>query len=471
MYLVHLFVILCLLKFSQCYVKVVALNGTSLQKIEDDYQEAELFINNKYFNKLSEGPSSVRKHLGNDSTTKSPKKSRKKNKNRKNSKCSGEFGRGCPKPVDTKDPPDIQIETEVFQIEDDAIRAKNSILVQTTEDKDSTQLSSVEVTAINGTVLARLPLKPTPNNDGVYSGGPFVPYDDPCFIAITGKKYDEEHTSYPFKRISPTAFSPQNPESPRIEMASHQIEWIGSSAVLRCSVKSLVPFDVRWFKDGLVKSVNFHYEQSADVEFKIPNVTLASGGVYTCRANNIAGPASKKLRLQIKGLPPKVKAGLQKSGVSGQSVILTCSVTSSLPYNLTWLHVRSNFSSAQSRDIRNEARFITTTKNDLLISPVLPMDQGWYLCVANNSEGQSGSDKVMLTVQKKPQIKITSDTVEFKKNDDIVMSCFVLDGIPPPTLAWKKDGQFIKEGTPHVVRFQNLTNSAFSSLLSNMGRH
>ncbi|XP_026680866.1 hemicentin-1-like [Diaphorina citri] len=325
--------------------------------------------------------------------------------------------------------------------------AKNSILVQTTEDKDSTQLSSVEVTAINGTVLARLPLKPTPNNDGVYSGGPFVPYDDPCFIAITGKKYDEEHTSYPFKRISPTAFSPQNPESPRIEMASHQIEWIGSSAVLRCSVKSLVPFDVRWFKDGLVKSVNFHYEQSADVEFKIPNVTLASGGVYTCRANNIAGPASKKLRLQIKGLPPKVKAGLQKSGVSGQSVILTCSVTSSLPYNLTWLHVRSNFSSAQSRDIRNEARFITTTKNDLLISPVLPMDQGWYLCVANNSEGQSGSDKVMLTVQKKPQIKITSDTVEFKKNDDIVMSCFVLDGIPPPTLAWKKDGQFIKEET------------------------
>jgi hypothetical protein len=81
------------------------------------------------------------------------------------------------------------------------------------------------------------------------------------------------------------------------------------------------------------------------------------------------------------------------------------------------------------------------------------MDQGWYLCVANNSEGQSGSDKVMLTVQKKPQIKITSDTVEFKKNDDIVMSCFVLDGIPPPTLAWKKDGQFIKE-VSQLLSFQ-----------------
>lgn len=98
---------------------------------------------------------------------------------------------------------------------------------------------------------------------------------------------------------------------------------------------------------------------------------------------------------------------------------------------------------AQSQVLKNEPRFISTAKNDLLISPVQVTDQGWYLCVANNSEGQS-SDKVLLTVQKRPVIKVIPQTRDFKKYEDLVISCFVLDGIPQPTLRWMKDGQVIE---------------------------
>lgn len=82
--------------------------------------------------------------------------------------------------------------------------------------------------------------------------------------------------------------------------------------------------------------------------------------------------------------------------------------------------------------------------NNVRISPVLPSDEGSYLCIAGNSEGQS-SDKVWLTVHKKPEVKVTPDTWDFKKYDDIVLSCFVLDGIPAPNLTWRKDGQILKK--------------------------
>lgn len=97
---------------------------------------------------------------------------------------------------------------------------------------------------------------------------------------------------------------------------------------------------IKWFV--LIPIQYCYFRQSADAELRIPNVTLSSAGVYTCRANNVAGIESKKLRLQVKGPPPIVKAGRQKSSVPGQTVILTCSVTSSLPYNLTWLRIISN---------------------------------------------------------------------------------------------------------------------------------
>uniref|UniRef100_A0A8D8RUI3 Hemicentin-1 n=1 Tax=Cacopsylla melanoneura TaxID=428564 RepID=A0A8D8RUI3_9HEMI len=322
--------------------------------------------------------------------------------------------------------------------------ANNSILVQTTEDGESTKLSAVEVTAINGTVLATVLLKPSPNNKTVYSGGPFVPFDDPCFYAIKGFKYDNSSKAYPFKRISPTAFSPQLPEKPQIEMIPEQIESIGSSAVLRCSVKSLIPFKLRWFKDGITKSKNLHFDQSADVDFPISNVTLSHGGNYTCRANSIAGLESKSVLLHVKGLPPKVKADRSVSSVEGQSVKLNCFVTSNLPYSSTWVRVRSSFSSANSQALIKDPRFILIETNNLLISQVQVTDQGWYLCKANNTAGES-SDKVLLNVLKRPSVQVTPDRRDFNKSEDLVISCFVLGGIPAPNLVWKKDGQIITQ--------------------------
>lgn len=44
-------------------------------------------------------------------------------------------------------------------------------------------MTSVEITAINGTILLRVPLKYDSNN--VYTGGPFLPIDGPWFIAVS----------------------------------------------------------------------------------------------------------------------------------------------------------------------------------------------------------------------------------------------------------------------------------------------
>ena len=53
--------------------------------------------------------------------------------------------------------------------------------------------------------------------------------------------------------------------------------------------------DVRWIHHGQVKSYG---NKTAELTFK--TITKSDAGVYTCRANNSAGTAEKKLRLAIK---------------------------------------------------------------------------------------------------------------------------------------------------------------------------
>ena len=64
---------------------------------------------------------------------------------------------------------------------------------------------------------------------------------------------------------------------------------------IRCEAIAKPEPDVRWIHHGQVKSYG---NKTAELTFK--TITKSDAGVYTCRANNSAGTAERKLRLAIK---------------------------------------------------------------------------------------------------------------------------------------------------------------------------
>ena len=63
---------------------------------------------------------------------------------------------------------------------------------------------------------------------------------------------------------------------------------------IRCEAIAKPEPDVRWIHHGQVKSYG---NKTAELTFK--TITKTDAGVYTCRANNSAGTAERKLRLAI----------------------------------------------------------------------------------------------------------------------------------------------------------------------------
>ena len=55
---------------------------------------------------------------------------------------------------------------------------------------------------------------------------------------------------YAFQRITPTAISAIKPEVPVVRMTRITRGYYEKTAILTCSVISIVPFDVRWSKGG-----------------------------------------------------------------------------------------------------------------------------------------------------------------------------------------------------------------------------
>lgn len=60
----------------------------------------------------------------------------------------------------------------------------NSVLVRATEPDNIHNLTTLEVTYINGTQANIIELHPVPGQPGVYSGGPFVPPEEFFYLGV-----------------------------------------------------------------------------------------------------------------------------------------------------------------------------------------------------------------------------------------------------------------------------------------------
>jgi len=64
---------------------------------------------------------------------------------------------------------------------------------------------------------------------------------------------------YKFQRITRTAISAIKPRPPTVTTATHTRGHYGNAVTLTCGVDSLVPFEVRWFKDNTALGNTLYY--------------------------------------------------------------------------------------------------------------------------------------------------------------------------------------------------------------------
>lgn len=88
--------------------------------------------------------------------------------------------------------------------------------------------------------------------------------------------------------------------------------------------------------------------------------------------------------------PPAITVPSNVTAYPGANVVLTCLVTSTVHFNLTWQR--------GDVDAKLDHRIHVTANLSLEIQRVTPDDVGWYTCIAANEGGVSAS-RVYLNVQ------------------------------------------------------------------------
>ena len=150
---------------------------------------------------------------------------------------------------------------------------------------------------------------------------------------------------------------------------------------------------------------------------------------------------------------------------SGQHVRLPCSV-GSIAGSCQW--TRDGFALGTDRNLAGYSRYLMAGDReevcDLSIDPVLPIDEGVYVCQVSGGYGVApiSSAPVTLTVNSEPGrpfiVQAMADRVmEVKEAEEVELQCESQGGRPPAEIQWW-DGEgrrIVSDVTEHVMRMED----------------
>ncbi|XP_028442537.1 hemicentin-1 isoform X3 [Perca flavescens] len=208
---------------------------------------------------------------------------------------------------------------------------------------------------------------------------------------------------------------------------------------------------ITWYRDGrpLTSAAGVSMLKRGQV-LEIERAQLSDAGIYRCVAVNLAGVAELSHSLQVY-VPPIISSrGGTVTVVVNEAARLECEATGVPPPSLTWLKDGSPVASV-SHGIQVLSGGRVLSLNSALVS-----DTGRYTCVAVNAGGEQHRE-YDLRVYVPPNIKGEEVNATVMLGRPVELHC-QSDAIPPPTLAWRKDGR-------PLFRKPGLTVSADGSLL------
>ncbi|XP_049335709.1 hemicentin-1 isoform X1 [Astyanax mexicanus] len=311
------------------------------------------------------------------------------------------------------------------------------IVLNTTGLSRPARADRLELLSITGGVMKTLPIRYYPERlpYSIWNITEFVPPNEAFFLRVTG--YDRD--GYLFQRVSSVSFSSIVPGAPKVIMPSTTPGYYLQKGGLSCYVDSLIPYTVRFAREGERLGVDQLFSESSNASWEITEVSLKDEGFYDCVAISSAGTGRARTFLDVSEPPPAVTVLSNATASPGSVALLTCVVASTVRYNLTWQR--------GGVDIRPDARLRLTTNLSLEILRVTPDDGGWYGCVAAN-EGGVSSSRIYLNVQAPPLVSVNPQNQTFSAGEEVWIRCSA-KGYPTPTIVWTHNDMFIMGTSRH----------------------
>ncbi|GAB1285527.1 Hemicentin-1 [Apodemus speciosus] len=224
-------------------------------------------------------------------------------------------------------------------------------------------------------------------------------------------------------------------EPPAIQSQPSELDVILNNPILLpCEATGIPTPFITWQKEGINvitsgKSLAVLPSGSLQISRAVPG----DAGTYMCVAQNPAGTALGKIKLNVQ-VPPVISSHQKEYIVTmDKPVSLLCETEGSPPPDITW-HKDGH---ALTESIRQRI----LTSGALQIAFAQPEDAGQYTCMAANMAGSS-SVSTTLTVHVPPRIQSTEVHYTVNENSQAVLPC-IADGIPTPAIHWEKDGVLI----------------------------
>ncbi|XP_063057327.1 hemicentin-1 isoform X2 [Engraulis encrasicolus] len=308
------------------------------------------------------------------------------------------------------------------------------ILLNTTGLDKPARPDRLDLLSTTGAVLKTLPIRYFPSRQpyGIWNITEFVPPNEAFFLRVTG--YDRD--GFVFQRVSSVSFSSIVPDAPKVQMPSRTPGYYLQRGAIKCAVDSLIPYTVRFTRDGARLGVDQLYKESGSALYEIEQVSLKDEGYYECIAINSAGTGRARTFLDVSEPPPAISALLNSTASPGGRALLSCHVVSTVPFNLTWQR-----GGVDLLHPRLDPRARLTHNLSLELLSVSPDDAGWYTCVATN-EGGASTARVYLSVQEPPQVSVEPQNQTFQAGQEVWIRCSA-KGFPTPTVVWTHNDMFI----------------------------
>ncbi|KAK2540204.1 Hmcn1 [Columba guinea] len=211
---------------------------------------------------------------------------------------------------------------------------------------------------------------------------------------------------------------------------------VNNPILLPCEATGTPRPVITWQKEGInIITTGNGYMVLPSGSLQIAKSTVEDAGTYMCVAQNPAGTALGKIKLKVQ-VPPVIKSHLKEYVVPvDQSVSLQCEADGYPGPEISWHKDGQQITESMRR------RILSTGALQLVFAQ--PGDAGRYTCIAANAAGSSSAG-VELTVHIPPKISSTEAQYTATEGSRAVLSC-VAEGIPTPTITWKKDNMLLTE--------------------------
>ncbi|XP_062447296.1 hemicentin-2 [Rhea pennata] len=218
------------------------------------------------------------------------------------------------------------------------------------------------------------------------------------------------------------------------ESSEEQAVMAGSEVTFTCEASGSPVPALSWLKDGEPLVL----QSTEGSRLHLEAVGPADSGVYSCRAVNEAGEASKHFHLVVME-PPHVEAPAQPVELSiaaGALLELTCVVTGVPMPTVTW-----------EKDGRLLAGPQLTAGNEstLRIESTEVADAGLYTCLATSPAGED-SRTFHVRAEAPPSIAGAGETqsIAAPAGGQLTLEC-PADAVPPPHIEWHREGSPLQE--------------------------